>query len=73
MRRYHEHLRRLTPVERFRAAVGLTESVRRFAVIGIKQRHPQASDHEVRVRLAARLYGREVAKRLYGEVPEDAR
>lgn len=71
--RYHEHLRRLTPVERFRAALALTAGVRNLAMIGLRQRHPHASPEELRTRLAVRLYGREVAARLYGEVPEDAR
>ena len=45
---------------------------RRRATAGIGQRHPEASDEEVWVRLAVRLYGREAAMRLFGDVPADA-
>ncbi|WP_268811451.1 hypothetical protein [Archangium violaceum] len=40
-----------------------------MAEVGIRQRFPQADETEVRVRLAERLYGREVARRLFGEHP----
>ena len=46
--------------------------VRKLAVAGIRQRHPFASDAEVRVRLTVRLYGRATAQRLFGAVPDDA-
>jgi hypothetical protein len=46
--------------------------VRQLAEAGIRQRHPHASDSEVRVRLTVRLYGRDVARRLFGAVPADA-
>jgi hypothetical protein len=45
---------------------------RQLAVAGIKQRHPTASDEEIRVRLAVRLYGRDTAERLFGHLPADA-
>jgi hypothetical protein len=45
---------------------------RELAVAGIRQRHPGASDDEIRVRLVVRLYGRDVARRLFGEIPSDA-
>ncbi|MBK6693875.1 MAG: hypothetical protein IPG50_16960 [Myxococcales bacterium] len=71
--RYHELLRAQQPYERLAQAVALTTMVRELAVAGIKARHPAASDAEVRVRLTVRLYGRAVAQRLFGDVPEDAR
>lgn len=70
--RYHELLRAATPVERLKQAVKLTQAVRKLALAGIRQRHPNASAAEVRVRLAVRLYGREVATRVFGDVPPDA-
>jgi hypothetical protein len=45
---------------------------RELAVAGIRQRHPTATDDEVRVRLVVRLYGRDVGRRLFGEIPADA-
>ena len=71
--RYHELLRAQEPHERAAQAMSLTEMVRELAVAGIRQRHPEASDHEVRVRLAVRLYGRRVAERIFDVVPTDAR
>lgn len=75
MARYVELLRAQSPVDRLRTASALTMAVRRLAETGIRQQHPNASDEEVRVRLAVRIYGREVASRLFGAeaVPEDAR
>ena len=70
--RYHELLRAQAPHERLAQALSLTRMVRTLAMAGIRQRHPHASDQEVRVRLTVRLYGREVATRLFGTVPDDA-
>ncbi len=50
----------------------LTRMTRELAVAGIRQRHPNASDDEIRVRLVVRLYGRTVGRRLFGEIPADA-
>jgi hypothetical protein len=70
--RYHELLRAQSPAARFAQAAALTTAVRQLAEAGIRQRHPHASDSEVRVRLTVRLYGRDVARRLFGAVPADA-
>ena len=70
---YHEHLRALTPAERLRIAAGLSMSVRRMAEAGIRQRHPDASMHEIEVRLAVRLYGREIVAQVFQDIPSDAR
>lgn len=70
--RYHELLRSLAPHERLERAMALTRSVRALAEAGIRSRHPHADGAEVRARLAVRLYGRDVAQRLFDDVPEDA-
>jgi hypothetical protein len=70
--RYHELLRRMAPEQRLEAAMRLSQAVRELAIAGIRSRHPEADDHEVRVRLTVRLYGRECARRLFGDVPDDA-
>jgi len=70
--RYHELLRRLSPERRLEAAIRLSSAVRELAVAGIRARHPEASEHELRVRLTVRLYGRSHARRLFGDVPDDA-
>ncbi len=51
----------------------LSRGVRELAIAGIREMHPDVSEEELRVRLTVRLYGREVAKRLFGTVPVDAR
>jgi hypothetical protein len=70
--RYHQILRAQAPHERLAQALSLTRTVRELAVTGIRQRHPAASEDEVRVRLAVRLYGREVGRHLFGAIPDDA-
>ena len=70
--RYHELLRAQQPAARLAQAAALTQAVRQLAQAGIRHRHPQASDAEVRIRLTARLYGRDAAQRLFGAVPADA-
>src|ERR1019366_6022181 len=69
--RYHELLRSQSPASRLAQAAALTRAVRQLAEAGIRQRHPGASDAEVRIRLAVRIYGRDVATRLFGAVPAD--
>ncbi|HLK36284.1 MAG TPA: hypothetical protein VKU41_05990 [Polyangiaceae bacterium] len=70
--RYHELLRGLAPHQRLAQAVALTRTTRQLALAGIRQRHPDASDGEVRARFIVRLYGRVIAQRLCGTVPVDA-
>ncbi len=70
--RYHELLRACEPHERLAQAMVLTKMVRDMAVAGIRERHPNASEDEIRVRLAVRLYGREAAVRMFGHAPADA-
>jgi len=70
--RYYELLREVPPHARLARALSLSRSVRELAVAGIRARHPNATDAEVDVRLAVRLYGRELAARVYGDIPDDA-
>lgn len=71
--RYIELLRQRAPYERLAIAASLSRAVRELAIAGIRERQPVASEAEIGVRLAVRLYGREVAIRLFGVVPDDAR
>jgi hypothetical protein len=72
LERYVDLLRAQPPHRRLAQAVALTLTVRELAAAGIKQRHPGAGPEEIRARLAVRLYGRAVAARLYGPIPDDA-
>jgi hypothetical protein len=55
------------------AMLRLSRAVRELALAGIRERHPTATESELRVRLTVRLYGRAVAQRLFESVPADAR
>ena len=51
--RYIESLRQMTPAERLAKAFELTEFSRQLFFSGLRMRHPQASEEELK-RLAAR-------------------
>jgi hypothetical protein len=70
--RYTELLRRMTPAQRLERAAALSMAVRELAMAGLRQRHPQANEEELKRRLVVRLYGREAGIRLFGSIPEDA-
>jgi hypothetical protein len=70
--RYHQLLQAQAPHQRLEQTNALIAAVRELAVAGIRARHPVASPQEVRMRLTVRLYGREVARRLFGNLPADA-
>jgi DNA-binding HxlR family transcriptional regulator len=71
--RYYELLRRLPADRRMQAMLRLSRAVRELALAGIRERYPTATEPELRVRLTVRLYGRDVAQRLFESVPADAR
>jgi hypothetical protein len=67
-RRYFELLRSRSPAERARILSGLNASVRQLAEAAVRERHPGATDREVAARVAARLYGNDVAARFFPDV-----
>lgn len=69
--RYYELLRARSPLARLAAAVDLSSAVRQLAEASIRAAEPDASAAVVRARLALRLYGREVAARLFPGVELD--
>ena len=71
--RYYELLRSLPADRRMQAMLRLSRAVRELALAGIRERYPTATEPELRVRLTVRLYGRDVAQRLFESVPADAR
>ena len=44
----------------------LNETVKAFAVSGLKQRHPNASPRQIRRKLAELVLGEELANKVYG-------
>jgi hypothetical protein len=48
--------RRLTPAERLRQAMDMSDAVRHFAVAGLRLRHPEYSETEITRALIELLY-----------------
>jgi len=71
LERYYELLRARTPLARLATAADLSSAVRQLAESSIRAAQPDASLEVVRARLALRLYGREVAARLFPGVELD--
>lgn len=71
-KRYYELLAAKSPVERLQIAVRLSRVVRELAESAIRSEVPTASERTVRRMLADRLYGRDVATRLFPVEPSDA-
>jgi hypothetical protein len=71
LERYYELLRARTPLARLTAAVDLSSAVRQLAESSVRAAEPSAPTQVVRARLTLRLYGREVAARLFPGVELD--
>jgi hypothetical protein len=48
---------------------GLNRTARQLALMGLRQRFPDASPEELRRRLASIILGEELAQRVYGPLP----
>lgn len=53
----YEIHRRMTPSQRFEAAVEMSEAVRELAKAGLRSRHPEMSEEELHFALIKLLYG----------------
>ena len=56
--RQRETFRRMTPQQRLAVAAEMSDEIRAVAEGGIRQRHPDYSDAEIRAALVAILLGR---------------
>lgn len=65
-----ERWRSMTPIDKFRAVDAANRSVEALSAAGVRQRHPEASDEEVRRRVIALRIGRELSIAAYGWDPE---
>jgi hypothetical protein len=63
--------RRMTPGEKLGRALEWSEVVRRFAEAGLRERYPNAGDHEILLRFARMTLGRDLFRRAYGEALSD--
>jgi len=61
-------LRESPPWRKMEMLAGLNASARMLALAGLRQRYPNASDDELRRRLADLLLGPDLARRVYGEL-----
>lgn len=66
-----ERMRKMSGLEKWRMVAELNAAVRAMALAGLRQRHPNASEAELRRRLAGLLLGEELAELAYGPIPEE--
>lgn len=64
-----ERYRQMQPREKVRMVMELNRTVEAMALAGLRMRHPDASERELRLRLAARRYGRELVIQAFGWDP----
>lgn len=61
-----ERLRAMTPAQRGALMEALTRDCEQLAIAGIRSRHPNATEHEVLMRLGVLRNGPELMKAAYG-------
>ena len=59
-------LRRMSPEAKLRQACALTRMVRELARAGLRRRHPEATEEELRKRFAALVLDAETVRKAYG-------
>ncbi len=64
-----EHYRRLEVHEKVAIMMDLARLADDAALVGIRERHPAASEREQRLRLAALKYGRDLMVKAFGWDP----
>lgn len=62
-----EIIRRMPSWKKLALVDDLNETVKAFAVSGLKQRHPDASPEQIRRKLAELVLGEELANKVYGD------
>ena len=63
--------RRMSPEEKMARALEWSEVVRRFAEAGLRERYPNADDHEILLRYARMTLGEELFRQAYGDALPD--
>lgn len=59
--------RQASPTRKMQMLAQLNASARLLALTGLRSQYPQASESELRYKLAALLLGEELARKVYGE------
>jgi hypothetical protein len=60
--------RQASPTRKMNMLAGLNQSARLLALTGLRSRFPNASEAEIRFKLAVLLLGEELAQKVYGEI-----
>ena len=60
--------RQASPTRKMQMLAQLNASARTLALTGLRARYPQASEIELRRRLAGLILGEELARKVYGEL-----
>ena len=59
-------VREMSPTERLERLRAMTRAVQQAAVAGIRMRHPEADEREIRLRLAARRLDPDLMVKIFG-------
>lgn len=62
-------IREMSPTQRIEAVVQLSEDMRRIALDGIRARHPDYSDAQIKLAHFRLLYGDELYRRVWPSAP----
>jgi hypothetical protein len=65
-------LRSMTPQQKAEIFTGLTLAVQELAMAGLREQFPDASEDELRLRLAARRLGNDLVRRIWGWAPDES-
>jgi hypothetical protein len=65
-------LRSTSPARKMEMLAELNASAKTLALNGLRRRYPQASEGELRRKLAGLLLGEEVARKVYGDLEHAA-
>ncbi|MBK6429877.1 hypothetical protein [Candidatus Amarolinea dominans] len=60
--------RQASPTRKMNMLAQLNKSAQMLATMGLRAQYPQASEAEIRRRLAGLLLGEETARKVYGEI-----
>ena len=62
--------RQATPMLKMNMLAELNSFARMLALAGLRSRYPQAGESELRRKLAGLLLGEELARKVYGDLPD---
>jgi hypothetical protein len=62
--------RTVNPTRKMQMLAQLNQSARLLALAGLRSQHPKDNEAELRRRLAGLLLGEEIARKVYGELPD---